>query len=203
MDRKTVLVDLDNCVYPFTEMMAQVISQATDTREEPETLTKLYKSWEIWEDWDIPKGQFDWWWEQAITAGQMWRKGPAIDGAIRNLWKISDNEWSIHLCTSRLNKFRLHDRAVMSTVEWLADLGIPYRSLSFTEDKHAIKADAIIDDSPRNLLDHPAPLRILYPSPHNRKFAEVDDTGIVKLLDNPAVTPWDEITELLGNGEKT
>lgn len=208
MKRKTVLVDLDNCVYPFAEIMAQVIASNTETTSTPQNLVDLYKSWDIHKDWGIPQGQFDWWWEKGVKEGIVWGTAhgvPPIPGATTALWELSDREWHIHLVTSRLNKFRLHDQAAKNTVEWLANWGVPYRSLSFTADKHQILGDAIIDDAPFNLVDHPAPIKILFPSPHNRRWIETPyakQQEIHTPVFDPTynTSPWTEVLEILGDG---
>ncbi len=206
--RKTVLVDLDNVVYPFAEVMANVIAANTEIAQTPDGLLNLHKSWAMWEDWGIPQGVFDWYWEKAIESGAMWGvnpnfTAPPISGAVTCLWQLSDAEWHVHLVTSRLVKFRHHDTAVRNTVEWLAYHAIPYRSISFTEDKTQILGDAIIDDQPSNLLNHPADTKILYPAQHNLGFREDVGSGVVEaddvhvLTEDPDLSPWTEIVDLL------
>ena len=58
MKRKLLLADLDNTVYPFVEYMAMVMSQTTEAgnKEDPDALMKLYRHYEVWDDWGIPKG---------------------------------------------------------------------------------------------------------------------------------------------------
>lgn len=197
-NRPVVLVDLDNVVYPFTQVMASVIAGSTEINQRPEDLLKLCKSWEIWDDWGIPKGVFDFLWERAIEQGIVWgteMKVSPIPGAQTGLWKLSDAEWHIHIVTSRLNKFRLHDMAAQNTVKWLATWSIPYRSLSFTEDKSLIQGDVIIDDQMNNLENHPAEKKILFPAPHNEDVTLVD--SVVELTRDPDLNPWDEIVDLL------
>lgn len=218
-DRKTLLVDLDNVVYPWAEVMAVLVAKEGLTDRHPAELLQLYKSWSIWDDWQIPKGGFDFVWEKAISDKEMWGVGNegarsitshAIMRASTALWTLSDREWHIHLITHRLNKFRLHDQAVINTAEWLKQENIPYRSLTFTEDKNSVMGDVIIDDNPDNLLNHPAPVKILYPAQHNRQFQEEDaePEGIITLLrpDNDEgmeVHPWDEIVTVLGDGVRS
>lgn len=208
-DRKTVIVDLDNVVYPFVEVMAGIIAGNTDITSTGTELVQLYKSWNIWDDFGVPKGQFDWWWERGVKEGAVWgiehRMVPPIPGAARAMWELSDREWHIHIVTSRVNKFRLHDTAIINTTAWLKKHGIPYRSLSFTDDKHAIIADAIIDDSPAHLVGHNADIKILFPSPHNRQWAE-ENEGDHPDVHMPVADPtyqtsaWTEVLEILGHG---
>jgi hypothetical protein len=197
--RPVILVDLDNVVYNFINVMAVIVSTYLRPDYDPNQLVQLYRSWEIWEDWGIPKGQFDLVWERGIRDGAIYGAAdgnPAaapIEGAREALWTLSDAEWHIHLVTSRLNKFRLHDQVVENTVQWLKGWGIPYRSLSFTEDKHAITGQAIVDDKASHLIGHPADNRFLFPAAHN-----TDDR-----IETPEYTvlsedfPWDELVETL------
>lgn len=210
-ERKVVLVDLDNVVYPWAEAMAHLVVMAGLSGSHPSELIQLYNNWNVWDDWGVPQGSFDFVWEKAIQDGMMWGVNEGMTafpmpGSVKALWELSDREWHIHLVTHRLNKFRLHDEAVVNTAEWLRKFNIPYRSLTFTHDKHQIHGDVIIDDNPDNLIGHPAPKKILYPAPHNRDFAadplENNVDGIIYLQDDPQLSPWTEITEMLGRGER-
>lgn len=201
MSEGTILVDLDNVVFPFAEQFATLLWTEGKTEDTPEELMKLYHTFEVWNDWGIPKGMFDWWWEQWIREGRMYR-GRVNDtlhftgkpGSIAALWALSDAGWDIHIVTARLNKFRLHDQIVINTVEWLRDEGVPYRSLSFAADKHAIMGDAIVDDQPYNLIDHPAPMRFLVPAKHNGG-ARTPEAGEYVVLDE--ADPWGDLVEAL------
>ena len=147
-------------LYPFIEFMAHIMSLSTEVggTEDPNALMNLYRHWEVWKDWGIPKGQFSLWWERAIEEG-LYREGNPYKGSVTALWQISDAEWDIQICTSRLNQFRAYDQAVVNTAEWLKFYGVPFRHLSFTDDKWRIQADAIIDDQPKHLIGHNAPIQ--------------------------------------------
>lgn len=203
MKRKTVLVDLDNVVYPFTEVMAHLVAREGLANSMPADLMKVYSSWHVWDDWQVSEGGFNHLWEKAIQSGEMWGVTETVaarplEKAVQALWTLSDREWHIHLVTSRLNKFRLHDEAVTHTAEWLKWANIPYRSLTFTEDKSRILGDAIIDDKLDNLRNHPAPTKILFPAPHNTN--ELVPADVRTLLTGEGIYPWDEVVEVLGDG---
>lgn len=182
MNRPVVIVDLDNVVYPWTSMMASELARLAGSM----VRMKDYVTWEVWNDWGIPKGLFDWVWEQSIRDRVMYAEGVPIAGAVEALWEISDMEYHIHIVTARLNKFRLHDQAVESTVKWLKEHAIPYRSLTFTEDKSLIMGHAIVDDNPRNIEASPAAVKILFPAPHNEKQGMIRRDG------------WDQVLAKLG-----
>lgn len=182
MNRPVVIVDLDNVVYPWTEMMSEELWRLAGVKVEMGD----YRTWSVWNDWGVPKGLFDWVWEQSIREGVMYATGLPLSGAVDALWEISDMEYHIHIATARLNKFRLHDKAVESTVKWLKRYAIPYRSLSFTEDKSLLSGEAIIDDNPKNIETSPARNKILFPAPHNEKKAMTPQGG------------WDQVVAKLG-----
>lgn len=202
---KRILIDLDNVVYPWAQHAATLLSFEGLTHYTVEELVQLYHNFEVWEDWGIPEGMFNWWWEQWIRRGLMYRGRvnehlhfTALPGAIEGIWALSDDGWDIHLVTARLNKFRLHDQSVINTVEWLRDEGIPYRKISFTDDKHSILGDVIVDDQAHHLIDHPAPMRFLYPAAHNVMVRDPAD-GEYATLDE--VRPWEDLVEVLTSGD--
>jgi 5'(3')-deoxyribonucleotidase len=211
MKRKVILIDLDNVVYDWVQAMAywlyknKVFNFTGRILEFPEgkvrefikgkdlvvpTAMHLYKSWEVWEDWGIPKGEFIRWWRLGIEQGVIYAKGYIIHGAREALWQLSDAEWDIHIATNRLTKFGLHDKIVENTVSWLRDNNIPYRQLSFVSDKKVIFADAIIDDRKDNMdwsgdfHGHCFP----FPANHNT------DRGVTELEQKLA---WKQIVEAL------
>lgn len=213
MKRKHLLTDMDNVIYPWTEVIANVVAMNTEIADDPDSLMKLYKTWNVHEDWGIPEGQFRLWWERAIAEGIMYSSGiiamPGggtygypMKGSVSALWQISDAEWHINLCTARLNMFRHHEIAVKNTVDWIHKFGIPYRSLTFTDEKSRITADAIVDDKPSNLIGHNAPLKFLYPAAHNREWVKEPHSpgngeDIIILGEE---YPWSELVEQLGSG---
>lgn len=196
-DRPVILVDLDNVVYDFVATMAHLLSDNGVVQETAETLVQLYRTWEVWDDWGISKGEFMRWWQKGIQGQHMYGKGLEVKDATASLWRLSDAEWHIHIVTDRLNHFGLHREVVASTSAWLHQLGIPYRSLTFTSDKHAIKTEAIVDDKPTNLINHPASSRFLFPSPHNLALRLDEDRESDGFTILAADAPWDDLIERL------
>lgn len=174
MQRPTILVDLDNVVYDWAKSMAiwllnNHVLEAKATRSYPvvEDYMRSYTSWSVWEDWGIPKGEFIRWWRLGIEAGKIYGKGPLIAGSRDALWRLSDAEWDIHVATSRLTKFGLHDKIITNTATWLYDNNIPYRNIHFTDNKKAIIAQAIVDDRADNMGDMHAQI-YEFPANHNK-----------------------------------
>jgi 5'(3')-deoxyribonucleotidase len=181
MKRPVIIVDLDNVVYDWVGAMAQwlntnsVLNFANEIIEVksygPITKAQIaiskYSQWAVWDDWNIPQGEFIRWWRLGVEAGEIYARGPLIPGARDALWRLSDAEWDIHIATSRLTKFGLHDRIVENTSSWLRDNNIPYRQLSFTNQKTRIIADAIVDDRADNMDPYFHERTFLYAAPHN------------------------------------
>lgn len=187
MKRKVILVDLDNVVYDWAGTMAKWLAE-NGAVPSAEWAMRLYSNWEVWDDWGIPKGEFLRWWRLGIEAGEVYAKGDVIGGARHALWILSDQEWDIHIATSRLTKFGLHDQIVINTANWLKDNNIPYRNIHFTDNKTAIKADAIIDDRADNMTPSMHVRTFLFPANHNQK-------GFVRRIDQ--ATAWKGIVETL------
>lgn len=175
MNRPVILVDLDNVVYDWAKSMAMWLD-GNDALpfwswNYPiiEEAMRKYKSWSVWEDWNIPKGEFIRWWRLGVEAEAIYASGPLISGAREALWKLSDAEWDIHIATSRLTKFGLHDKIVANTSIWLRDNNIPYRSIHFTDWKPGIAAEAIVDDRGDNMSEEAHMKTFLFPANHNKK----------------------------------
>ena len=173
-NRPVILVDLDNVVYDWCYSMAEYLFINGAVNATPEVMMKKYKTWEVWDDWGIPKGEFLRWWRLGIEEGRIYGMGPEIEGARDALWRLSDAEWHIHIATSRLTKFGLHDKIVENTAQWLRDHNIPYRDLSFTSNKKAIRADAIVDDRVDNMSKHMHAYRFTFAAPHNNSTTTWD-----------------------------
>lgn len=180
-ERKSILVDLDGVVYDWVHTMAWWLKNNGALTKPVQELIESYSTWEIWDDWGIPEGEFMRWWRLGIEEGVIYKKGYDIDGARRALWQLSDAEWDIHIATSRLTKFGLHDSIVENTAYWLRENNIPYRSLSFTDRKSEILADAIVDDNLINFGGAGHGVQFLFGAPHNRSTLTWD-TIIEELL---------------------
>jgi 5'(3')-deoxyribonucleotidase len=179
MNRPTILVDLDGVVYDWVGQMAQYL-HIQGVIEDPVKAIQDHHTWEIWEDWGIPEGEFMRWWRLGVEGKWIYAMGGLIPGARTALWRLSDMEWNIHIATSRLTKFGLHDKIVENTVDWLRSNNIPYRNLSFTANKRDIIADAAVDDNESNLSAYFHVRPYLFGAPHNNSNVTWDD--IVKEL---------------------
>lgn len=192
MKRKVILIDLDNVVYGWVESMAQwLMDNGAAQGRSHGMMMRSYKHWEVWEDWGIPKGEFIRWWRLGIEEEVIYAKGPLIHGARNALWKLSDAEWDIHIATSRLTKFGLHNQIVINTTHWLKENNIPYRNLLFVNNKRSIIADAIVDDRKDNMSKEVHAQRFWFPANHNTDH---------KVTAEEQRDVWNVIAESLGSG---
>ena len=202
MSRPTILIDLDHVVYDWIHAMAIWLARNyalpdymySAGRKPVSVALERYETWEVWDDWGMSEGEFMHWWRLGIEKGEIYAKGSSIPGARTALWQLSDAEWHIHIVTSRLTKFGLHDQVVNNTSLWLRNNNIPYRSISFVNDKTAICAEAIVDDREDNMIiDEAGPhlQGFLFPSNHNSSYhvSAAEQKGA-----------WEKIVKELTNG---
>ena len=197
---KTILVDLDCPVYPFIEHMAIMLVAHRFTPYDSMQLMDMYKTWNVWEDWGIPKGEFDMLWTKWVEDGTFY-SGRVTDskwlepvpGARDALWELSDHDWKIHILTSRLNHPGHYEKTITSTMGWLQKTGIPFHGITFVEeDKSFIEADVIVDDKPEHLYESLCPERYLYPAKHN---TNARNEGEFAVLDR--TNPWPDLVATL------
>ena len=207
MNRKVILIDLDQCVYPFVQQMARWLDHNGVLESKFDSLTtqyngilplhknamRHYKTWAVWHDWSMTRGEFDRWWRLGREDGFIYGSGQPLAGSREALWRLSDAEWDISIATARLNKFALHDKVVENTVGWLRRNNIPYRQLLFVNDKTKILADAIVDDKGENMSFRSHDRTFLFPANHNQGR---------NVTDIERVAAWKNITDtLLDEGE--
>ena len=123
----------------------------------------------------------------AVTQRHLFKTVPMIPGARKTLRKLSDENYRIRIITHRLFIRYFHDRAVLQTMEWLDENGIPFWDLCFMKEKDQVGADIYIEDNPTNILN-------LRKSEHYticyRNSTNMD-------IGPPSATNWDEVYELI------
>jgi 5'-nucleotidase len=94
----------------------------------------------------------------------------AIPNASKTLWKLNDEDYHIHFITSRFVKHKKNRIVVVSTANWLDKHNMPYRDLSFKENKTHVYADIYIDDSPSNIKAFQSQGKhvIIFDAPYNK-----------------------------------
>ncbi len=192
MNRKTILVDLDNVIYDWVHAVS--VWLLTNNAVDYETVEEMnadYTSWNVWEGWGIPKGEFFRWWRLGIEQEIIYGQGRVITGARDALWQLSDAEWDIHLATNRFTKFGLNAQIAFNTISWLQGANIPYRQLSLVSDKHKISADAIVDDLEANMNPDVHGKVFLFPANHNKGY---------QVTTQEQRETWEELVADLGSG---
>jgi 5'(3')-deoxyribonucleotidase len=76
---------------------------------------------------------------------------PLIPGAASALRRLSAHGIRICIITHRLYIKLFHRKAVLQTVEWLEQHGIPYWDLCFMAKKSSVDADVYVDDRPAKI----------------------------------------------------
>lgn len=187
--RPTILVDLDNVVYDWVKAMALFVKRnGGAVGFDIPRMLRSYSKWEVWEDWNMTKGEFMRWWRLGVEQGDVYNMpelGP-MKGAREALWALSDAEWNIHIATSRLNVFGTYDKVVADTSHWLGTNSIPFREISFVNNKHRLFANAIVDDRFQNMDPASHGRCFLFAAPHNEGLGS-GASGILRVLD------WDQV----------
>jgi 5'(3')-deoxyribonucleotidase len=123
----------------------------------------------------------------AVTERRLFNEVLMIDGARRNLRRLSDEGARIRIITSRLTIRYFHHLAVTQTTEWLDHHGIPYWDLCFMKDKEQVGAGIYVDDGPTTITK----LRdmkldtICFANSTNKEIGP------------PRATSWDEVYRLV------
>jgi 5'-nucleotidase len=172
-------IDLDGVCADYTEGFRAIVAERMGV--EPGSLP-LERDWD-YEEWGIEPDDLDEHRRHAVVERRMFRSLPMIDGAAETLWRLSDAGAWIRILTHRLYVNFNHSVAVSDTVEWLDDVGIPYRDLCFLGEKPQVEADLYVDDAPPNIIS----LRragnqvLVFDQPYNREIKD------------PRATDWPEV----------
>lgn len=153
MNRPHINVDLDGVLYDFENTFRAYASNVLG-HELPE-----WHTWDAWRSWGISESAWMRLFRTGVESGDIWGHGAMVAGAFDGLWALSDSEWHIRILTTRLVHRFDYATAVSSTVAWLKDHGLPYRSLAVIgpgDDKFNYQATALVDDKWENIRDFAA-----------------------------------------------
>lgn len=75
------------------------------------------------------------------------------ENCVDSLNELHDSGVYIRVVTHRLFLRGLHQKTVVSTAKWLDDNNIPYDELVLGKYKSDFVADALVEDSPKNIID--------------------------------------------------
>jgi len=177
-------VDLDGVCGDYTGALRDVAIERTGA--DPATLP-LERSWDFTE-WGLTEEQFAELHQAAVVEHRIFRSMPVIEGAAETLWRLSDAGIWIRIITHRLYLNWGHATAVADTVDWLDEVGIPYRDLCFLGAKPQVEADCYVEDAPHNVaaLRESGAQVIVFDQPYNRHVA------------GPRAADWAEVENLVG-----
>jgi len=177
-------VDLDGVCGDYTGALRDIAIERTGA--DPASLP-LERSWDFGE-WGLTEQQFAELHRAAVVEHRMFRTMPVIPGAAETLWRLSDAGIWIRIITHRLYLNWGHATAVADTVDWLDEVGIPYRDLCFLGAKPQVEADCYVEDAPHNVeaLRATGAEVIVFEQPYNRHVA------------GPRAADWSEVENLVG-----
>lgn len=160
--RKTINIDLDGCVYPFSEAYSWFLASLRN--HEPDEVYDygmgLYgaypapKTWHFYDEWDVSFSEFISSFRRGVEKGYIWGQGLPLEGSVETLHRLSQDDFNLRIVTHRLvHKFN-HQQTIKLTADWLEEWNVPYHEIIF-QGMHAEKdnyaADFAIDDKPKNV----------------------------------------------------
>ncbi len=177
-------VDLDGVCGDYTAALREVVVERTGA--DPSGLP-FERSWDFHE-WGLSAAQFENLHQAAVMEHRIFRTMPALPGAAETLWRLSDAGVWIRIITHRLYVNWGHAIAVADTVDWLDQVGIPYRDLCFLGAKPQVEADCYIEDAPHNVIALRASgaYVVVFDQPYNRD------------MPGPRAADWAEVENLVG-----
>lgn len=176
-------VDLDGVCAQHTLAFRKIVAQEKGVPEESLTLEC---GWGF-QEWGFEEGDFEAYHRRAVAEHRMLADMPAMPGASKALWRLSEAGVWIRIITHRLYTNWDHAIAAGDTAEWLDKAKIPYRDLCFVGGKSAVDAHVYIEDAPHNVEALRAEGRtvIVFDQPYNRD------------LDPPRATSWEEVEAMV------
>jgi 5'(3')-deoxyribonucleotidase len=175
-------VDLDGVCADYTAAFAEIVANERGCRVED---LPGDRGWDFAE-WNLDElGGFERLHRLAVLEKRMFRSMPALPGCAEALWRLSDAGVWIRIITHRLVVHWGHQIAVVDTVGWLDEHGIPYRDLCFLGRKPEVEADCYVDDAPHNVrsLREHGNYTLVFDAPYNQE------------LEGPRVYDWVEVQE--------
>ena len=173
-------VDLDGCVYNFTEALANYIYTKSGL-----ALSAVPSCWEFYKtDWGMELDEYLKWFEDGVNAGEVFRTGEPFPDSVETLDILADMGHSLYIITDR----GVGDPEIVtdSTKEWLSNWDIPHEGLIISSDKTSAPTDYFIDDRPKNVdaLRAVGTKAFLLKSPPGADYPRKDQAGHPYLIDS-------------------
>lgn len=104
-----------------------------------------------------------------------------IDGAKKKIDELREKGAFVLICTTQ-DKLKQK----IATLRFLEENGIAYDGIVFTREKHLIKGDVLLDDSPENIEMNqrhcPKSLTVIIDHPYNKDVKETENTVRIKSI---------------------
>jgi 5'(3')-deoxyribonucleotidase len=138
-------VDLDGVVADYIQGLKPIAAEwlGVPVTSLTDEVSYGFKEWNIGDYNDLHRFALK---ERALFASL-----PLMDGAASALRRISSRGVRIRIITHRLYIPWFHRQAVVQTIEWLENYGIPYWDLCFMAEKSSVNAHVYVEDSPGNI----------------------------------------------------
>lgn len=175
MSPLTVGLDVDNVLYPFSEVMTRWAERYAGLR--PGSLDDVAHTWTWYRDqWGWTGEDFLDAFEAGVLANVVFTEGDPSPGALHAAVQLHDAGHRIEYVSDRQLPHVDAVTAEFKTRHWLRRHGFPqWEHVTITPDKASVRTDVFLDDKPENydqllVAGHRHPL--LWTRPHNRLARE-------------------------------
>lgn len=138
-------VDLDGVVADYIQGLKPIAAEwlGVPLTSLTDEVSYGFKEWNIGSYEDLHRF--------ALKERRLFASLPLMEGAAPALRRISACGVRIRIITHRLYIPWFHREAVVQTMEWLEQHGIPYWDLCFMAEKSSVNATVYVEDSPKNI----------------------------------------------------
>lgn len=154
--RLRVGMDLDGVNYDFAASLGRFL---LSTGYPADLMTDPMR-WEFYRDWGMTDVEFVAACNAGVDAGIVFRTGGTLPGAADAWRRIRAAGHEIHSVTDRA--FGTGDKSEQNTIEWAAEEGLLYDSLTFSADKTVVPTDVFVEDKLENYDALTAAGRVVY-----------------------------------------
>jgi len=137
--------DLDGVLYPFASELARFVSERTGR---PLESMGRPSAWDFGRQWGLSDDEFRDLFERGVDAGVVWARGEPLPGAVDAVRSVKADGHSVHLVTARF----VGRQPQGNTERWLMEHGIPYDSITYTDDKTVVRTDFFLDDKAAHVM---------------------------------------------------
>lgn len=181
--------DLDGVCYNFADSFKRYLVYAGIRKPEDFPPGETHR-WNFYEDWGFTIEEFLKHCHDGADKGFIFT-GPTRDGAVEAMNTLHERGHEIHIVTDRSFGSR-PEISQLNTLDWLANHGFKYHSVTFSADKTVVSTDFFIEDKLENydaldargtqvyLINRPWNTHVL---PDNRRRVDTLDQFVDIVLD--------------------